>query len=392
MAVVISGIGLVSPLGATRESSWQRLLDGKIPPPSAEQGGFTFLPEWLSGQENQTQLEQLALQAAQEAFDDAGLQLTEPAPRFGCVVGTSKGPLGLFQRTETPFGFDQLWPSGPLSRLLQTYPLQGPALCPVSACATGLDAILRGARLIEQGDCDAVLAGSVDASLNDFVRHSYRRLGVLAHRAEPLATACRPFDEARSGFVIGEGGALFVLQRAEDVETGKTYATFRNGINGSDATGLTQVDRSGVRLSRLLGQLLIRSSLRTSEIDLLHLHGTGTRDNDLAEARAVRDVFGPEAQQPWSTASKGAHGHALGAAGSLELAWLLLSLRDQIVPPVINLKRQDRDCPVRLADQQPLGVTANLGMKISLGFGGHQTVCLFERGDRSAIAASAAGR
>ena len=383
MAVVVTGIGLVSPLGATRESSWERLLQQDAAP-AASGGGFPVAAESLNGPEDCTPLEQMAVQAAAEAFSDAQLDFTEDAPRFGCVVGTSKGPLGLFERGPSPFSFDQLWPSAPLSRLLRTWPLRGPALSPVSACATGLDAILRGARLIEQGDCDAVLAGSVDASLNDYVLHSYRRLGVLAQRDLPLETACRPFDADRSGFVIGEGGALFVLQREEDVQPGQSYARFLDGINGSDATGLTQVDRSGVRLSRLLGQLLIRSGLSTSDIDLLNLHGTGTRDNDLAEARAVRDVFGPPDQQPWSTASKGAHGHALGAAGSLELAWLLLSLRDQRIPPVFNLSQLDPACPLRVVNDEATSAEILLGLKISLGFGGHQTACLFEKGDRPA--------
>src|SRR5690606_38198546 len=113
--------------------------------------------------------------------------------------------------------FRQLWPSGPSTRLIHEFGLTGPAVCPVSACATGLDAVLRGVRLIEQGDCDLVLAGSVDASLNPYVLHSYRRLGVLADRHLPVEQACCPFDVNRTGFVIGEGGAIFLLARADHV-------------------------------------------------------------------------------------------------------------------------------------------------------------------------------
>ena len=397
MSVVIAGIGMLTPLGPTRESSWSRLCQGWKPAPPASvatPAGWTIPPEWLTGPPEGTRMEQVVPRAAREALADAGL--TDPAiwqsPRFGCVVGTSKGPLDLYQREPAAPGpeisFAQLWPSGPLARLIRELNLRGPTICPVSACATGLEAVLRGVRLIEQGDCDLVLAGSVDASLNPFVLHSYRRLGVLADRHEPTADACKPFDRDRSGFVLGEGAALFVLARADDARLPRDrgYAHWLGGASFGDAAGLTQLDESGIRLSRLLGELIIQADRRTQDVDLLHLHGTGTTANDRAEARAMASVFGPPDQQPWTTASKGAHGHALGAAGSLELGWLLLSLRDGVIPPVWNLRHQDPACPLRAVRERCHAHAARTGLKVSLGFGGHQVACLVERGSRPAQA------
>jgi len=231
-----------------------------------------------------------------------------------------------------------------------------------------------------------VLAGSVDASLNPYVLHSYRRLGVLADRKWPLPEACRPFDEDRSGFVLGEGGALVVLVRDDHpTAAGQSYARWIYGESCSDPTGMTQLDPAATSLTRLLGQVLIRSGLKTGQIDCLQLHGTATPANDQAEARAISRLFGPPSQQPWSTASKGAHGHALGAAGSLELAWLLLSLRDGLIPAVRNLDRLDPACPLRCVQGEAIAQPLQFGGKISLGFGGHQVACLLERGTRPAL-------
>jgi len=387
MTVAVTGIGLWTPLGANRETSWQTLLSGHRPEGSSCVA--SALPLAAAAHEYSDGLtlpEQLALATTGEALADAGW--TDAAAfqehRWGCVIGTSKGPLELY-RPDSSHPFPTLWPSAPLQRILQEYPLTGPALCPVSACATGLDAVLRGAQLIEQGECDLVLAGSVDASINDFVRYSYRRLGVLARDDRPAEQACRPFDRDRSGFVIGAGGAMFVLARKEAPwqPAGSAYGYLERGLQYNDPSGMTQLDPQAGVLTRLLGDLLIRSGRRTSEIDVLNLHGTGTTANDLSEATAIGRVFGKPDQQPWSTASKGAHGHPLGAAGSMELAWLLLALRDQILPPVWNLSELDSACPIRPVLKQPLQAKINCGLKISLGFGGHHSAALITRGERT---------
>ncbi|MBV07959.1 beta-ketoacyl-[acyl-carrier-protein] synthase family protein [Rubinisphaera sp.] len=384
MSVAIIGIGLWTPLGKNRESSWQSLFNhSPLDPAVTSISGALSLPEDDSTLAA-TLAERIALRSAREAIEDSGL--LPNSERWGAVIGTSKGPLDLFS-SENEIPFPSLWPSAPLSRVLNEFFIKGAALCPVAACATGLDAVLRGVQLIEQGDCDYVIAGSVDASINPYVLNSYRRLGVLARKDLSATSACRPFDEERSGFVLGSGGAMFVLAREEllDQSTPAPYGYWERGIRYNDAIGLTQLDPEANGLIRLLGDLLKQTGRKPEEIDLLNLHGTGTRANDLCEATAVSCIFGETSRQPWSTASKGAHGHALGAAGSIELAWLLLSMRDGLIPPIRNLENLDSDCKIRPVQRETIEQPVELGIKLSLGFGGHLTACLIRRGKRSSI-------
>ncbi len=399
MGVAVTGIGLMTPLGESRETGWRQLQSGQ-PVNSSGFGQYACslrLPDsWIPEQKEVSRSDAIALKVAREAIEDAGFtncgQLR--SPRFACVIGTSKGPLDEYHREgeppanrDSPLPFVSLWPSGPLAHLSALLGLTGPCLCPVSACATGLDAVLRAVRLIEQGDCDYALAGSVDASVNPFVLHSYRRLGILATAKLPPTASCKPFDRDRSGFVIGEGGAMFLLMRDDlpAFRPEKCYAHWRGGVSYNDPAGLTQLDPTGRTLKRLLSELLEQSHLSAEQIDLLHLHGTGTSSNDLVESIAVESAFGDLEHQPWSTASKGAHGHALGAAGSIELAWMLLSMRDGIIPPVTNLENPDPDCTIRPVLSRPRLFPVRHALKLSLGFGGHQIGVIFSRGERSAL-------
>ncbi len=388
-------------LGDSREISWKQLLSGRPPADSFSEtrqypGSLRLPDSWLPEQEKVARPNAIALKVASEAIADAGWQNAEQlrSSRFACVIGTSKGPLEEYHcpghplpDRGTPLPFLSLWPSGPLTHVRTHFGITGPCLCPVSACATGLDAVLRGARLIEQGDCDFVLAGSVDASVNQFLLNSYRRLGVLATTKLSPQESCKPFDVERSGFVVGEGGAMFMMMRDDlaGFRPEKCYAYWQGGLSYNDPAGLTQLDPEGTTLKRLLHDLLIQAEFSPQEIDLLHLHGTGTTSNDMVESASIESVFGDPAKQPWSTASKGAHGHALGAAGSIELAWLLLSMRDGIIPPITNLQRPDSNCPIRPVLSSSKQALINNGLKLSLGFGGHQIGCVFSRGNRSAI-------
>jgi len=389
----------MTPLGESRETSWLQLLS-KQPVSFTDSIQFPCSlrldDSWIPEQSECTRPNAIALKVASEAIQDAGWVDAEQlrSSRFACVIGTSKGPLDEyhceghpFPNRDSPLRFDSLWPSGPLTHVRRHFGMTGPCLCPVSACATGLDAVLRAVRLIEQGDCDFALAGSVDASVNPFVLHSYRRLGILATSGLSSADSCKPFDQDRSGFVIGEGGAIFLMMRDDlpEFRPEKCYAHWRGGVSYNDPAGLTQLDIEGTTLKRLLPDLLKQAAISAEQIDLLHLHGTGTSSNDLVEAAAIESAFGDPANQPWSTASKGAHGHALGAAGSIELAWLLLSLRDGIIPPVTNLENLDPNCPIRPVFSRPKQLPLKNGLKLSLGFGGHQIGTIFSRGNRPAM-------
>jgi 3-oxoacyl-[acyl-carrier-protein] synthase II len=326
-----------------------------------------------------------ALTAAREAMTQAGLapQMTL-SERTGCVIGTSKLGLRSFARA-LQYGdcvrSASFFPNVAALSVAAEWNVRGPVLCPVAACATGLVSLIRGADLIRSAECDVVLAGSSDASLVPIVLGSFQRLGVLARGAPHPATACRPFDAERSGFVIGEGAAILVLEeQTHAVARGATVlAEFVAGGLANDPSGLTQVDPHGSALAWLIADVLRRAHVAPHEIDALNLHGTATRANDVAETRAVRAALGQAADHVACSSQKGAIGHLLGAAGSVESAFAVLSLRDQILPPTINLRTPDPQCNLDYVPNTARSARLQNILKLSLGFGGHLAVGLFRR-------------
>jgi 3-oxoacyl-[acyl-carrier-protein] synthase II len=332
---------------------------------------------------------ELGLTTATEALVDARLTEADLQQRtVGVVFGTSKGGLHTFSRLFEEFrdadnsnvrpdlcrtGHDDwldVLPNRAAAAIGSTIGGYGPVLCPVAACATGLAACLRGAELIQSGDCDIVLAGSADVSLQPALLGAFRRLGVLSRETENAAEACKPFDRQRSGFVIGEGAACLVLERMDSAlaRNAHCHAEWLGGRMLSDPHGLTQLDPVGTSLQQLLRDLLSK----TGQIpNYINLHGTGTLTNDLVESQAIRKVFGLQTDRIDCSSLKGGLGHLLGAAGSVELAATILSLRDQIVPPTVNLFDPDPECQLNLTPGKAKPKQIDHAWKISMGFGGH---------------------
>ncbi len=413
--VVITGIGMVTGLGPDRETTWQSLSEGagavrwldtrdlmqrigsKAVPkelpriagaPAAFEAPVSDDP--YLGEPNI----HLAVTAAKEAVADAQVDWERvPQYRRGCVIGTSKGGIRSIGRALaerrcsdhvknfTPELWPMFWPNAPASLVAARWNIQGPVLCPVAACATGLMSLCRGAELIEHGTCDVVLAGSTDASLEPAVLGAFSRMGVMAKDFEDPASACRPFDRFRSGFVVGEGAAVLVLERAElaSARGVKPYAEWLAGGCVSDPTGIAHLETEGTSLSWLISEVLRRSNTSASQIDYINLHGTGTKDNDRAETRAIQRALGAAAEDISCSSLKGALGHLLGAAGSVETACTLLAMRDGCVPPTRNLTQPDPECDL---DYTPgIAKPRHIGkaMKLSLGFGGHQVAAVLGR-------------
>ena len=337
-----------------------------------------------------------AERAAAEALADAGLDLAQAdRRRIGCVVGTSKGGLrsfavgqrdGHFRQDKSELGAElwrQFLPGAAASRIAARYDLGAAALCPVAACATGLVSIARGADLIRFGQCDAVLAGSSDASLQPVLLASFQRLGVLARNFDEPSSACRPFDRRRNGFLVGEGAALLVLENAAHARGrgARVYGEWLAGGVASDASHLTGLADDAGSLTRLISELLRAADLSPGEVDYINLHGTATRQNDLIETRALQSALGAAARQIPCSTLKGTIGHLLGAAGSVELAATLLAMRDGIIPPTLNLTHPDPDCDL---DYTPLVAQPRrieTALKLSLGFGGHLAAAIVRTAD-----------
>ncbi len=401
--IVVTGIGLCTPLGPDRESSWQGLLSGRsatrwlAAPHWTESSRIAGAPVCLPNDRpfrHREPIIELALTTAKESLLDAGLDRQLLAQQCtGVVFGTSKGGFHTFSRLlaeqRTDVGHSLQSESGGNSTdLLDVFPNRaaaaigsmvggyGPMLCPIAACATGLAACLRGAELIQNGDCDIALVGSADVSLQPALLGSFRRLGVLSRESDDPSSACRPFDRRRTGFVIGEGAACLVLERLDSAlkRGAYCYVEWLGGKMLSDPYGLTQLDPSGTSLRKLLADV---RSLTSRNPDYVNLHGTGTTANDTVECQAIRAVFGIETVEFDCSSLKGAMGHLLGAAGSVELAATALSIRDQIVPPTVNLNEPDSDCFLNLTPGKAKPRSIDHAWKLSLGFGGHIAgVCL----------------
>jgi 3-oxoacyl-[acyl-carrier-protein] synthase II len=400
--VVVTGLGLITPFACGREASWQRILAGETATRLVNGVVGAPLPPVVDSAHDP--VVELAVRCAEEAVTDAGLRLGDvDRDRVGCVIGTSKPLLRTFarhRRTESasreherpefsrgirpparPYRLTDVFPNQPSLAVSRRFQLAGPSLCPVAACATGLVCLQRGYELIRDGCCDSVLAGSSDASLLPIVLGSFKRLGVLARNVDDPAAACRPFDRERSGFVIGEGAAVLVLERLEDAAArgANVYAEWLTGGTAADATSLTGLDMSGEPLARLIGDVLHRGGIRPAELDYVNLHGTATEQNDVYETRAVKRALTGAASSLSCSGIKGAIGHLLGAAGSVETAATLLAIRDGVVPPTVNLTTPDPECDLDYTPLHALRKPVRTALKLSLGFGGHLAAAVVRR-------------
>tara|TARA_R110002111_G_scaffold262289_1_gene337779 strand:- start:59269 stop:60510 length:1242 start_codon:yes stop_codon:yes gene_type:complete len=412
---VITGIGLITPYAVGREQSWQKLLTGHsatcllgdlsnqlnrpvaggvIPDSALSSTGLSRQVPLLT-EPSIT----LALKATEEAIIDSGLDLNRLARESaGCVIGSSKGGMAGFaqmsdlphmnseQAEQIPSDFWlQCFPSAASQSVAAHYNLQGAALAPVSACATGFSSVMRGADLIREGICDTVFAGSADASLLPAVIGSFQRMGVLATDFESPGSACKPYDRRRNGFVVGEGAGILVLESLEHAlaRNAVPYAEWLTGGLGSDSTHLMQFDPSAESLSRLITGILKRAHVSPSEIDYINLHGTGTQINDVYETRAINNAMGALSRTISCSSLKGGMGHLLGAAGSVELAFTLLAMRDNLVPPTVNLETPDPECSLNYTPLQAEPKEIKTSLKLSFGFGGHLVAGLVRKWDHS---------
>ena len=414
-SVVITGIGLVTPLGVTRESTWAALLAGEqagVELDLARMGaawlGIAASPLWRGCPVRRTwdfagePIIGDALVAAREAIAQANLHVVDPE-RWGCVLGASKGGMHqavpVFASQWNPQEPDagqaawsglpgdawrQIWPDAPASAIAREWNIRGPVLAPAAACATGLVSLIRAADLIRDGVCDVVVCGSSDASLQPSLLASYRRLGVLARGGEPRS-ACKPFDQLRDGFLVGEGAAVMVVEsRAHAQQRGAVpLAEFVAGRTFSDGSGVAGLDESAEGLSRAIAGVTTAGGITAAEIDLVNFHGTGTQQNDRTEFTAMTRALSGQRMRGVCCAFKGALGHLMGAAGSVETALAVLCIRDQVAPPSANLRALADDLqligPLPFTGESAAPRRVETVLKTSLGFGGPVAAVLLRR-------------
>jgi 3-oxoacyl-(acyl-carrier-protein) synthase len=395
--VVITGIGVVTSIGPGREAVWQAIQRGDCGVkwltglPGIPDGMLLGASVDVEG-EHPGQLKNIPLcrQTAAEALADAHIHIASvDRDRFGCSIGAHMGdstqvaarlghPSAFLPQGKPPW-WQQWLPNTACALVAQDYDLRGPRLSNSTACASGTIAILKAARSIRDGQCDLALAGSSEA-IHPLFAAGFYNMGVLAEHENP-ACACRPFDLNRNGFVMGEGAAMLVLERLDHAldRGAKIYAEIAGGRILSDARHVTSLDANSDSLCELIRGTLRRARLVPRDIAYVNAHGTGTKQNDLLEARGIRAAFGRAADCVCVSANKSMLGHLVNASGSVELAITALALRDGFAPPTMNLNDPDPECDL---DCIPLvGRVRPLehALKLSIAFGGHLAAIALRR-------------
>lgn len=393
--IVITGIGMITSVGADRESTWEAVQQGVSGVQRLR--GFSGVPDDVAlaarvpgcksptnGQRNVP----LGLTAALEAIGDSEIELQHLAPhRFGSAIGVnvgdSPGAEGLRRGArlhgEEPRWWREFLPSTTAAVVPLRLGLLGPRLCNSTACATGAVTLVQARRLLQQRQCDAVLAGAAQ-SLHPILVAGFHKMRVLAHHDNPHE-ACRPFDANRNGFVMGEGAAMFVVERLTDARDrgARIYAEIAGAALANDAHHVTDLSTDSTTLTRLLGATLRSAHLAPADVQYINAHGTGTLQNDVMESRGIRAAFRSAADQLCVSSTKAILGHLVNAAGAVETAITALALRDGFAPPTVNLTDPDPLCDLDCIPMVGRQRDFEHAVKISIAFGGHLAALALRR-------------
>lgn len=387
--IVISGIGLSTCLGSSRESVWDAIQTGRSgirrtnsnDPVAALEipcGMVDWLPDSADADPSIKSI-RLTRHVAAEALLDANIDWScVDRTRFACSISAQFGNIGYcFEphetRDHTPqtSWWNELLPCSAAHLIGSEFELLGPRFCHTAACASGLVSTIAAARTIQSGQADMALCGAADA-ITPLIITAFKRMGVLADGPDP-ATACKPFDENRTGFVMGEGAALLVLEkRSHAVARGATvYAEIASSQSLCQAHHVTGLDGDAETLSELIRQMIRKAGWNYKGPQYINAHGTGTTQNDTSELRAVRCALEDKADDVVMSSNKAVMGHLINAAGSAELAITALALRDGFAPPTMHLDTPETtgnlDCLAQYGHQAEL----DRAIKLSLAFGGH---------------------
>jgi 3-oxoacyl-(acyl-carrier-protein) synthase len=332
----------------------------------------------------------LCRQTAAEALADARIHFPRvDRDRFGCSIGAHMGDTGyvverLGKEAELhppgkPPWWEQWLPNTACAMVAADYDLRGPRLSNSTACASGSIAVLKAVRAIRDDQCDIALAGSSEA-IHPLFAAGFYNMGVLADHEDPTQ-ACRPFDANRTGFVMGEGAAMFVLELFEHAQErgAAIYAEILGGRILSDARHVTSLDADTDVLAELIRYTLKDSALVPRDVTYVNAHGTGTKQNDLLESRGIRAAFGRAAGSLSVSANKAMLGHLVNASGSVELAITALALRDGFAPPTLNLTEPDPECDLDCVPLVGRAQPLEHALKLSIAFGGHLAAIAIRR-------------
>lgn len=396
--IVITGIGLITSLGKDRETSWANICQGRRA--IRKMNSVEFIPDGLllgavidDIDLGDARLKALRITeiATEEALADAKIDLNQVnRDRFGCSLCGHMGDIqqmrenlgvGTPRPTESVQWWEQWLPSSSAAYIGNKFGLGGPRTAYSTACASSLVSFISAVRQIQDNHCDIAIAGGGDV-VNPLFASAFYQMGVLASAEtdNPLE-ACRPFDANRSGFVLGEGASIFVIERmSHAISRGaKIYAEVRTGKMLSEARHVTSLETDGEALNYLLESTLDAAGWFPRDVQYVNAHGTGTKQNDQAEMTALARVMGENVSELCVSSIKSMIGHCINAAGGVELAATVLGLRDGFAPPTMNLQTVDPDCKFNPLAQKGHQTKFQNAIKLSVAFGGHLVAVALRR-------------
>jgi len=406
--VVVTGLGIISPVGNSVADAWQNLLAGRsgivriskfdasamASQIAGEVHGFD-VTKYLTAKEARRMdtFIHYGLAAGIDAIKESGIEVTDAnRERIGVNIGSGIGGLPLIEETHTTYtaeGPRKISPffipgsiinmiSGNLSIM---FGLQGPNLAVVTACTTGTHAIGESARMIEYGDADVMVAGGAEATVCPLAVGGFSAARALSTRNDDPATASRPWDKGRDGFVLGEGAGVLVLEEYEHAKArgARIYCELVGYGKGADAYHMTAPTEDGSGAARTLKNALRSAGLNPDAVDYINAHGTSTPLGDLAETKAVKLVLGDHAYKTMVTSTKSMTGHLLGAAGGVEAVFSSLIVANQEVPPTINLNEPDEGCDLDYVANTARQAKVDVAVSNSFGFGGTNGSLVFRR-------------
>ena len=408
--VVITGIGLVTPLGIGTAEAWRAMLAGQNgigPITQFDCASFRVRiagevkgwepTRWIEKKKlkEMDRFTELALGAAAIAVDDAKLQLTdEERPRAGCFVGVGLGGLFTLEKTKetlmtkgptkvSPYSIPGIIANLAAGQVSIAWGLEGPSYCTTSACSSGAHAIGEATEWIRRGRCDVMVAGGAEATITPVGVAGFEAMYALSKRNDDPAHASRPFDKGRDGFVCGEGSGIVVLESLVRAKArgARIYAEMTGYGASSDAYHITQPAPNGRGAQRSMRMALEDAHLAPETIEYINAHGTSTPVGDIEESKAIVSVFGAHATEKklWVSSTKSMMGHLLGAAGAVETAVCALTIAEGRVAPTINLVDQDPECPLDYVANRARERPVQHAMNNSFGFGGTNCTLVLSR-------------
>lgn len=404
--VVVTGLGVVSPVGIGVQPAWSNLIAGKsgitritkFDPSnfSSQVAGEVKdfdVSQYLPAKEARRMdtFIQFGLAAAIEAVKDSGIEATEEnAERIGVSIGSGIGGIQLIEQTNDiydeggPRKVSPFFIPGTIINMISgnlsiMFGFKGPNVSIVTACTTGTHSIGDAARMIEYGDADAMIAGGAEAAITELSVAGFASARALSSRNDDPATASRPWDKDRDGFVIGEGAGVMVLEEYESAKKrgAKIYAELTGYGMSADAYHMTAPNMDGPR--RSMRNAMNNAGVNPDEVQFVNAHGTSTQLGDANETNAIKAAFGDHAKRIVVNSTKSMTGHLLGGAGGLESVFTVLSIYNQISPPTINIFNQDPECDLDFCANTARDMKIDVALKNNFGFGGTNGSLVFRK-------------